>query len=248
MDFIEFLQNEEKYHRQVIYDKNLKRFSVGEKIIYYCDVYGNLKSFKNDNPDTNKYCIKERVCDNNQPIWYIIKDEYFTGYYLEINDNVVALKTKEIEEKDINFVKAEIDKNNNLSTKEKRRNSIITIFGIIIIGCTFVAVLTHEYNKMSSGFGDMLSSCNVLTSITSNGTYYLKNKGTGTLNTNVYIKLNNGKFEDSDGIAGTYEISKGKITFYVEVYGEKTEFLSGTIENGTITIRVLNSTTTYVKQ
>lgn len=63
-----------------------------------------------------------------------------------------------------------------------------------------------------------------------NGTYYLMENG--KLKTEVYYKLNSGKWEDDDGANGTYKTENGKIRLYLVMFGEEEELATGTYGDG----------------
>ncbi len=69
-----------------------------------------------------------------------------------------------------------------------------------------------------------------------NGTYYRFSDGKA--NKAEFITLADGKWKDEKNDEGTYEISGTEIKIFSDAFGEKTELYSGTISDGTLTLRL----------
>ena len=69
-----------------------------------------------------------------------------------------------------------------------------------------------------------------------NGTYYRFSDGKA--NKAEFITLADGKWKDEKNDEGTYEISGTEIKIFSEAFGEKAELYSGTIAEGTLTLRL----------
>ncbi len=69
-----------------------------------------------------------------------------------------------------------------------------------------------------------------------NGTYYRFSDGKA--NKAEFITLADGKWKDEKKDEGTYEISGTEIKIFSEAFGEKAELYSGTIAEGTLTLRL----------
>lgn len=69
-----------------------------------------------------------------------------------------------------------------------------------------------------------------------NGTYYRFSDGKA--NKAEFITLADGKWKDERNDEGTYEISGTEIKIFSEAFGEKAELYSGTIADGTLTLRL----------
>lgn len=78
-----------------------------------------------------------------------------------------------------------------------------------------------------------------------NGTYYLYEEG--IRDANSFIEIKNGKWSDSDGLNGEYEINNQTIHFYSEVFGSTELILSGEINDGVLRIKILNIESVYAK-
>lgn len=76
-----------------------------------------------------------------------------------------------------------------------------------------------------------------------NGTYYLYQNG--SLDRSQYVTINGGNWTDDDGETGEVKISGETITLYVEFFGEKEEFASGTVKNGVLTLRIMGAEIVY---
>lgn len=237
LDFIEFFKNEEKYHRQVIFDG--KNFKVGDKIAFKTDKHFNVLGVGEYKSKVNHYSI----CKIATGEWYILKDGYFGGNYFTLQNQSVYLKSKEVTANDIQAVMQSSDE---AIKKFKKRSAIRRAIAIIIIlsaAIVFVAVMLNNVDAAVNIF-DNCSSCSILNKITYDGTYYYKRPYTDEIVKSTYIKLNGGKWEDSDGYSGKYKISDGKISFYIN----DSLFLQGTISGGEIRLESFGTYITYVKQ
>lgn len=77
------------------------------------------------------------------------------------------------------------------------------------------------------------------------GIYY-KYRG-GEKNENDWIELKGGKWMESSGFNGTYEIKGDAITFYVLYGGENEVFMEGIISKGVLTYSFLGFSNEYRK-
>ncbi len=90
------------------------------------------------------------------------------------------------------------------------------------------------------------SACGAPSSDGVSGTYYLyKNNA---YDKTQYIKLSGSSWEDDDGETGTYSISGSTIVFYYEIFGENEELMSGTINDGVITVSLGGAKRVYCKE
>ena len=78
------------------------------------------------------------------------------------------------------------------------------------------------------------------------GTYY--EYSNGNYDKSSYVILDGSKWKDDDGYNGTYKIQDDKITFYMTLYGYTEEFADGTIKDGVITLKIMDSKITYCKE
>ncbi len=83
-----------------------------------------------------------------------------------------------------------------------------------------------------------LSACNP-----NNGTYYLYKDG--KLDETSYFTLNGEQWENQRGQQGRYEIADGKITLYSVFNGVEKKLMSGTIEDGVVTLSAQGMTSVY---
>ena len=78
------------------------------------------------------------------------------------------------------------------------------------------------------------------------GTYYLYENN--TLNKEEWFRLSGSDWSDNSGASGTFAVSGTDITFYAEIFGSNEEMVSGTIENGVLTLDVMGATMVYCKE
>ena len=242
LDFIEFFKNEEMYQRQIVFDGEY--FKVGKDCIFKWDkkttlVYPTTKSGYPLRDQYDEYTIKQRIYPDGMAIYYILKSDYFSGYYFEFENNVVKIKTKEISDDDLQFLTEKVKTDN----KKIRKNTVFSAIAGLIIVAIGISYLIYIFNYLR-GEGILSSCTSFVQTISENGTYYLKRAYTNELDSSTYIKLNGGRWEDSDGLSGTYKISNGNITFYIN----DNVFLQGSINAGTIQIEAFSSYMTYVRR
>lgn len=78
-----------------------------------------------------------------------------------------------------------------------------------------------------------------------NGTYYLYENG--SLDRSQSVTIDGSKWTDDDGETGEVKISGETITLYVEFFGEKEEFASGTVKDGVLTLNIMGAEIVYCK-
>jgi uncharacterized repeat protein (TIGR02543 family) len=88
-----------------------------------------------------------------------------------------------------------------------------------------------------------LSACG--SSSSDKGTYYLYENG--SYDKESFITLNDSKWTDDEGESGEYKISGNSITLYVEFFGDKEEFATGTISDGVLTLNIMGADIVYCK-
>lgn len=72
-----------------------------------------------------------------------------------------------------------------------------------------------------------------------NGTYYYWNYN--RLDKTQYYTLKNGRWTNESGESGDYELNSTSITLYVEFFGSREEFLSGTLNDGVLILNGLGT-------
>ena len=90
------------------------------------------------------------------------------------------------------------------------------------------------------------AACGVLFGASRNGTYYLYENN--VLDKTEWFELDGSDWSDHSGASGTFEVSGKNITFYAEIFGSQEEMVSGTIENGVLTLNVMGVTIVYCKE
>ncbi len=78
------------------------------------------------------------------------------------------------------------------------------------------------------------------------GTYYLYFNG--KLDESAYMILKGDQWSNDGGMEGRCEIDGNEITLYYVFNNKEEAFLSGTIENGVVTLRSQGMTSTYCKK
>ncbi len=81
-----------------------------------------------------------------------------------------------------------------------------------------------------------------------NGTYYAYNAREDKLDAESYITLNTGKWSDSEGLGGTYKVKGKTVTLIVDMFGEKVEFASATVDNGMLSYEIMGEKTVYLSR
>ncbi len=81
----------------------------------------------------------------------------------------------------------------------------------------------------------VLTSCTLFGNQTE-GVYYLYESG--IKNDESFIDLKSNTWTDSDGLSGRYALTGNTIVFFADILGEEAEFVSGTLENGILTIDI----------
>lgn len=110
---------------------------------------------------------------------------------------------------------------------------IIAILIIVILAGSGVGAYFLLSNKSSdegdggAGYGNMSSRYD--------GMYYYYISGMQYKS--VFIKIKGNKYESSDGDSGIYKVNGTSITFYKSVMGDDEVVLSGTIEDGVISVK-----------
>lgn len=240
MDFIEFLQNEARYNRKVIF--NGKKFKVDNITMFSVSSGGAICPHgleKSTNSDLS-YEIEKLHNRGKSNTWYILKNGYITGYCFDLNNNVVNLKIADVSQDDI----AEVSQNQII----KRHRTAVFVFIIsLFMAMIFGFLLYAQCKAFNSGscneVSSMLSSCNW---VNVNGTYYLKRDYANEVDKNTYFDLHNGTWKDEGGNRGEYKIDGDEITLYVGDGG--LAFASGTISDGKLKLKIGFSTLTYIKQ
>ncbi len=97
------------------------------------------------------------------------------------------------------------------------RGVIIGIVAVIVVIAAFISIIL------------------VCSLSNNNGTYY-KLVNNGELDKTNYFVLKSGKWEDSDGVTGTYKVDGERITFYVDFFGETEELCDGTLVDGVLKV------------
>lgn len=243
LDFIEFFKNEEMYKRPVTLKSDC--FKAGDKFVFKTDkksgaVYHSDKKGRAIYRKGTDYSVKSRKNADGATLYYILKSGYFTGYYFELEDDVVKIRTKKIDDDEIQFLTEQVETDG----RKDKRNKVIVAFVVILCLAVVCVYVFTGFGRISNLFASCTS---YVQTIAEDGTYYLE-KENGGIDDKSFIKLKGGNWESGEGMKGTYKVSYGNISFYMD----NVVFMQGRIydslNRSVIEIEAFGAVATYVRQ
>ncbi len=117
--------------------------------------------------------------------------------------------------------------------KRSSKVLIVVLILVVVAGCGIGAyfLFRDKFDSASGNGGDKSGTI----SSPYDGMYYYYISG--TYYKTEYIKLKGNKWASADGDNGTYKVEGTDITLYKSVMGDNEVILSGTIEDGIITVK-----------
>lgn len=94
----------------------------------------------------------------------------------------------------------------------------------------------------------LITSCGGSSSATIDGVYLELNETDGVINEDVWYKLENGVWNNSDGRTGTYSVSGESIALLHTVNEEEKEFAIGEISGGNLKLTIGGEKAIYVRE
>ena len=114
--------------------------------------------------------------------------------------------------------------------------TIILSLVCILVMALCLTACKDKPNNGDGGDGDVVKV---------DGTYYYCENG--VLDETLYITFKDGTWTDDEGQTGEYTLSEAKITLFVKIGNEKTEFASGTVDGDDVTLDIAGADWLYRK-
>lgn len=94
----------------------------------------------------------------------------------------------------------------------------------------------------------LITSCGQSSVVTIDGVYYEFVRNDGMVNEDVWYKLDDGSWSNSDGHVGTYTATGKNIVLLYTVDEEEKEFASGEVSGGDLELLVDGEVLVYVRE